>query len=544
MSTQEKMNWKPLIVIILSMVMMYITSFSINVLIGPIVQDLNWSVSGLQMVIVSASLIAGTLMVTAGRLGDKIGKKKVFLIGSIIYTIGLTIVVLAPNSTIFSIAWALIWPFGMVMVIPTSIALIMYFYEGGQRATAFAIYGAVLSIISAIAPVVVGYLASVVSWRIALGLSPAFGVLTIIAAFTLPETEKDSSIKIDILSVFLSVVAFGTFLIATTMASEYGWLMEKRPFEIGGTVIPLGGLSIVPIMYAIAIVLLIIFFKRGAALTAKGETPLLSASILKNIPFSIGMTVQALLYFLIAAVLFTISVFVQSAAGLDSFDTALTTLPISIGVAFTAFGTASLGEKISPKLIVIVGFIIILGGSFLLTQQASVDMTWTSTISGALVFGIGCGLVMAQIATLTMIKVPSSQDGEASGLSETMKEIVGQGFAIAFAGSILFGSVYTNMVDGYEATEELQLSKIDKEAIIIELEDTFMEITPEQEKTWVQEQLPEKTKEAYQEIVNASAEKAFQDTFIIVSIFTLISLVLSFLLPGMKLGASEEKTTA
>ncbi|WP_082795697.1 MFS transporter [Flammeovirga sp. SJP92] len=543
MSTQEKMNWKPLIVIILSMVMMYITSFSINVLIGPIVQELNWSVSGLQMVIVSASLIAGTLMVTAGRLGDKIGKKKVFLVGSIIYTVGLTIVVLAPNSTIFSIAWALIWPFGMVLIIPTSIAIIMYFYEGSQRAMAFGIYGAVLSIVSAVAPVVVGYLASIVSWRIALGLSPAFGVLTIIAAFTLPETEKDPSIKIDIPSVFLSVIAFGTFLIATTMASQYGWLMEKRPFEIGASVIPLGGLSIVPVMYLIAVVLLVIFFKRGASLTAKGETPLLSASILKNIPFTIGMTIQALLYFLIAAVLFTVSVFVQSAAGLDSFDTALTTLPISISVAAAAFFTANLGSKISPKLITIVGFVIVLVGTYLITQQISVDMTPFTTMTGSLVFGTGCGLVMAQIATLTMIKVPSEQDGEASGLSETMKEIVGQGFAIAFAGSILFGAVYSNMVDNYEKIEELQITKEDKEDIIIELEDTFMEITPEQEKVWVNEQLSEKTKEAYQQIVNNSAENAFRHTFWIVSIFTVISLLLSFFLPGMKLGNQEEEVT-
>ena len=191
MSENTKMNWKPLIVIILSMIMMYITSFSINVLIAPIVNDLNWSVSGLQLVMVSASLIAGTLMVTAGRLGDKIGKKKVFLIGSIIYTIGLTIVVLSPSSTIFSIAWAVIWPLGMVMVIPTSVALIMYFYDGAQRATAFGIYGAVLSVVSAVAPLIVGFLANEVGWRVALGLSPLFRVLTIISAFSLPETSKD-----------------------------------------------------------------------------------------------------------------------------------------------------------------------------------------------------------------------------------------------------------------------------------------------------------------------------------------------------------------
>ncbi|MCK5487628.1 MAG: hypothetical protein KAI86_15530, partial [Desulfobacterales bacterium] len=84
MTNSGQASWKPLIVIALSMVMMYITSFSVNVLISVIVTDLKTSVANLQFVIVSASLIAGSLMVTAGRLGDKFGKKKIFLLGVII----------------------------------------------------------------------------------------------------------------------------------------------------------------------------------------------------------------------------------------------------------------------------------------------------------------------------------------------------------------------------------------------------------------------------------------------------------------------------
>ena len=534
MSENEKMNWKPLITIVFSMVMMYITSFSINVLISPIVKELNWSVSGLQLVIVSASLIAGTLMVTAGRLGDKIGKKKVFLIGSIIYTIGLTVVVLSPNSTIFSLGWAVIWPLGMVMIIPTSVALIMYFYEGAQRATAFGIYGAVLAVVSALAPLLVGYLANIVGWRIALALSPLFGVITIISAISLPETTKDKSIKIDLLSVVLSVAAFGLLLITTTMAGNYGWFYEKRPFIIGETEISLFGLSVIPFLYLISIALILLFFKRGASLLKKGEAPLLNAAILKNSSFTVGMIVQALLYFLVAAVIFVLSVFVQSGAKFDSFSTALTTLPASAGVAVFSFFTSSLGKKIAPKWIIIGGFVLVGIGIYLLGNSASIDMKPMTVLTGTLCFGIGCGLVMAQIATVTMMRVKPEQDGEASGLSETLKEIIGQGFAIAFAGSILFGAVYTNMVEGYEQTESLSLSEGEKMEIVVELEDTFAEITEVEEREFVRE-LPEKTKVAYQDIVDNSAEKAFARTMWVINIFVGIALVLSFFLPGDKL---------
>ena len=143
MNQTAKTSWMPLIAIAASMVMMYITSFGVNVLISSIVVDLGTTVATLQLVIVAASLIAGSLMVTAGRLGDKLGKKKIFLTGCILYTIGLVVVVLAPNTTIFALGWGVIWPMGMVLVIPNSIALIMYFYDGPQRALAFGIYGAV-----------------------------------------------------------------------------------------------------------------------------------------------------------------------------------------------------------------------------------------------------------------------------------------------------------------------------------------------------------------------------------------------------------------
>ena len=534
MSTTNKMNWKPLIAIIFSMIMMYITSFSINVLIGPIVQDLNWSVSGLQMVIVAASLVAGTLMVTAGRLGDKIGKKKVFLIGSIIYTIGLTTVVLSPNSFIFSIAWAVIWPLGMVMVIPTSIALIMYFYQGPQRAQAFGIYGAVLMLISALAPLIVGYLASSIGWRIALGLSPAFGIITIIMAFGLPETSKDKDLKIDLLSVVLSVVSFGLLLIATTMASQYGWFFEKRPFMIGESSLPLFGLSIVPFIYLLSVIMLVIFFKRGNTLMAKGQSPLLNAAILKNIPFTIGMMVQALLFFLFAAILFVVSVFVQSVSGFDSFDTALTTLPISAGVAIFSFFTPGLGRKIAPKWIIIAGFVIVLIGSYILRQQVAVEMSPLTMLFGSIIFGVGCGLVMGQIASVTMIKVAPEQNGEASGLSETMKEIIGQGFAIAFAGAVLFGSVYTNMTNEYEKVESIDLSIVEENEIMLELEDTFQSITPAEEQEIIKT-LPEKTQLAYQDIVNTSAVNAFTRTLLILDIFTIICIIFSFFLPNFKM---------
>ncbi|MCK4838516.1 MAG: MFS transporter [Desulfobulbaceae bacterium] len=533
MTNSGQASWKPLIVIALSMVMMYITSFSVNVLISVIVTDLKTSVANLQFVIVSASLIAGSLMVTAGRLGDKFGKKKIFLLGVIIYTVGLTIVVLSPNIAIFTFAWGIIWPLGMVLIIPTSIAMIMYYYKGSQRATAFGIYGAVLSAVSAVAPVVVGALANELGWRIALALSPAAGVVTILFAFTLTETDKDSSVKIDAPSVILSVLAFGTFLITSTMAGQYGWFSQKRPLMLNGDAISLFGLSVVPFLYLVSLVLLIAFLWRGSQLLKRGETPMLDGALLKNIPFTLGMTVQALLYMTIAGVLFSVSVFLQAGVRFDSLQTALTMLPFSVLVAAFSFLTPGLAKWVAPKWIICVGCLVMAAGIWLTGNDASMQMKPMDLLPAMILLGAGGGLIMAQVATVTMSTVPAEMGGAASGVSETAKEIIGQGFAIALAGSVLFGAVYASMANDYSKLEGIQLSAAEHQEVVVQLEDTFQEITEEGENTFIAS-LPQKTREGFKQISINAAEHGLRTALGVMNVVVAIMLLLSLLLPAIK----------
>jgi MFS family permease len=534
MKAPTQASWRPLIAIALSMVMMYITSFSVNVLISAIVTDLKTSVANLQFLIVAASLIAGSLMVTAGRLADKFGKKKIFVLGVIIYTVGLSIVVLSPNVAVFTIAWGIIWPSGMVLIIPTSIAMIMYFYEGSQRAVAFGIYGAILSAVSAIAPVVVGFLADALGWRIALSLSPIVGVFTLLLTLTLPETDKDSGVKIDLPSVFLSVLGFGIFLMTSTLAGQYGWFFQKRSLMLGGEEINLLGLSIAPFLYLLTMVLLIAFFLRGRQLVERNESPLLDGTLFKNIPFTLGMIVQALLYMVIAGVLFAVSVFLQAGVRFDSLQTALTILPFSIVIAAFSLLTPGLGKQIAPKWIISTGCGVMVIGIWMIGNNASIQMTPMDLLPAMLLLGAGGGLVMAQIATVTMSTVTPEQGGAASGLSETAKEVVGQGFAIALAGSVLFGAVYTSMVDDYARLEGIQLSDAEHQQIVVELEDIFQEISEKEEEAFVAS-LPPKTRAGYPQIVNDAAERGLGAALFAMNVGVVIMLVLSLLLPAVKL---------
>ena len=517
-------------IIIGSMIMMYVTSFGVNVLIGSIVQDLQTSVAKVQFVIVSASLIAGSLMVTAGKMGDKFGKKKIFMIGVLIYTIGLTAVVMSPNIEIFSLAWGLIWPSGMVLVIPTSIAIIATIYEGKQRVSAYGIYGAVMAAVAALAPVIVGALANAVNWRVALSISPIVGVITLLASAKLPDMGKDKSVKIDFLSVILSVASFGLFLITTTKAGEYGWLTEKRPFMIGEQAISFGGLSAVPIGYLISAIFMAVFIARGIQLQKKGQTPLLGVAILKNRVFTLGTMIGSLLFLVTAGALFGLSVFLQAGAKFDPLSVALTMLPYSASYAIISFATPGLSTKILPKYIVIAGSAITVGALWWIRESVGVTMQPMDIIAHMIVLGIGMGAVSAQITAVTMSRVSQEENGEASGLSETLKEIIGQGFAVALAGSVLFGAVYSSMASSYEEAESVALSDAERQEIIVELENTFQEITASEEEAWVGK-LPEKTRDSYPQIVTDAAEDGIRSVIDAMNICMLLGLLCAILLP-------------
>ena len=412
-------------------------------------------------------------------------------------------------------------------------AMIMYYYDGSQRAKAFGIYGAVLSAVSAVAPVVVGALANELGWRIALALSPAAGVVTILFAFTLTETDKDSSVKIDAPSVILSVLAFGTFLITSTMAGQYGWFSQKRPLMLNGDAISLFGLSVVPFLYLVSLVLLIAFLWRGSQLLKRGETPMLDGALLKNIPFTLGMTVQALLYMTIAGVLFSVSVFLQAGVRFDSLQTALTMLPFSVLVAAFSFLTPGLAKWVAPKWIICVGCLVMAAGIWLTGNDASMQMKPMDLLPAMILLGAGGGLIMAQVATVTMSTVPAEMGGAASGVSETAKEIIGQGFAIALAGSVLFGAVYASMANDYSKLEGIQLSAAEHQEVVVQLEDTFQEITEEGENTFIAS-LPQKTREGFKQISINAAEHGLRTALGVMNVVVAIMLLLSLLLPAIK----------
>jgi len=291
---------------------------------------------------------------------------------------------------------------------------------------------------------------------------------------------------------------------------------------------------VVPLLYAISAVLLLVFLYRGRQLKNRGDSPLLDASLLKNVPFAIGMTIGALFFLVNAGYIFAVSVYLQAGVRFEGLQTALTTLPFSVVLAILSFATPGLGKKIAPKWIVVAGAVVMGFGIFMAGQLANMNMTPLDLLLPMVLAGAGSGLIMAQYTGITMMTVTPEQSGEASGLSETMKEIIGQGFAIALAGSVLFGAVYGSMVNDYAKLEGETLTKSEHMKIVVELEDTFQAISEEEEATFVAS-LPDKAKKAYQQIVEDAGKKGLNAALATMNVFLIAIVGLALLVPTSKM---------
>lgn len=534
MSDSGFARWLPLVTVCLAMLSLYFLASGINVVIAKVVSDLNTNVGTVQLSLVMASLVSGSLMITAGKLGNKIGKKKTLLIGLIIFFAGTMLALLSPNATLFIFAWGIVWPLGMVLIVPTTVAMVTYYYEGADRAAAFGIYGAVASAAVTLGPLLVGFLAEVVSWRLAMTVSPILTVITVLVALSIPETDKDEGIRIDYPGVFLSFAGMALFLIGMLMAGRYGFVFEKRPFEIGGSVLPLGGLSIVAVLTVISAVLLFAFIRRNFAMIEEGREPLLDPRLFANSVFTAGLLAQTVLYLIIPGIAFMLPLFLQAVNGFSPSETALTMLPGTATMALVAFFTPGLGKKVAPKYIVIAGFFLAFVSTFLIVSGLG-DQTGEIDLRLPLVvFGAGGGLVMSQLANITLSAVKPEETGEASGLSETFKEAIGGGFGVAIISTLSLALWFGAFVDKQAELEGRVLDGEQRAELILQIEDQINDSGSVTTSTYYKNMQPE-TQARFAGMDFASGRDAIATTMWMIRALVIAAILLCMRLPATRL---------
>ncbi|MEO8906446.1 MAG: MFS transporter [Microbacteriaceae bacterium] len=430
---------------------MVLDSTVMNVSISTVVSDLHTTVAAMQATITFYTLTMAAVMLLGAKLGDVWGRRRAFVIGAIVYSVGSLITGLSPNIVFLFVGWAVIEGLGAVLVIPAIAALVADNYTGRGRVTAFAIIGAISGAAVAAGPLIGGLITTYSSWRFVFFGETVVMLVVLLLAHRVADRSRPERIRLDVLSVLLSAAGLVLIVFGMLQSKSWGWVLPIVPPMIGGVPITPLGLSLVPYLIAAGIALVWWFFVRQRHLVAVGRTPLLQISMFSIGQLRSGLGVLSAQYAVTAGLFFMVPIYLQMTLGLDALSTGLRIFPLSIAlILFSVVGTW-LSRRWSPKRIVRVGQLILVASSLFLLASVSTDLKSVAFGVGMFFAGAALGLLASQLANVNMSSVSERESSEVGGLQGVFQNL-GSSLGTALIGSVLIASLGTAFVSGVNSS--------------------------------------------------------------------------------------------
>lgn len=533
-------RWLPLIAVCLTMFIVTIDSTMMNVAISAIVDDLDTTLDAVQAGIAIYSLVMAAFMTAGGKIATIVGTKKAFVVALVIYGIGTTMAAVSQSVQVLVLGWSVIEGLAGAALIPICLSLLIVNYTDKQRAMSFAVMGGVQSSAAALGPIVGGALTTYASWRWGLGGEAVIVLIVLWLARGLVGSPPQPEQKLDIVGVALTALGLGSIVGGTLLAGTYGWWAARRPFEVAGQVIAPFGLSPTPLLIGLGIVLLVVFARWTNRRTKSGLTPLFDLRILRIREYSAGSLVISVMTFCIGGIMFILPLFLQMALDFSAFATGVALLPLSIALLVTSLGTGRLGAKVPPRLLVQAGVVFLGVGVSYYRANVAFDMTAGEMALPFACIGFGLGLILGQINNLTLSAVPQKQSSEASGLTNTVKEL-GRSVGVAIIGSALAAGIYSGVVTNAAEVAHQTISEARSGELAIRLQDATRKYSDEAAfREHVVSKLPKVVQENFREIVRTSVVEGMRSTLAIIIGMTILLLLITTFLQGGRLSEVKQ----
>ncbi len=416
-------KWWTLVAVCTGVFMLLLDITIVNVALPDIQRDLNASLSDLQWVIDAYALTLAALQLTAGSLADRFGRKRLFAIGTLVFTIGSLFCGLAPTVQFLSIARAGQGIGGAIMF-ATALALLSGAFSGKERGTAFAFFGATTGVAVAVGPVLGGVLTSGLSWHWIFWVNIPICVLAI--AVTLRKVEESrnpNAGRPDWIGFATFSAGLGLLVLGLIRGGVDGW-----------------GNGLVVASFVTSAVLLVAFVVSQLL----QKSPMFDLGLLRKPTFVGGLIAAFGVSASVFSVLTYLIIYVQNVLGFSPVQAGFRFLFLS-GMSFVAAIIAGrLTSHVPTKWLISPGFLLAALGLFLMRGvEASADKSqWTHLIPGLILAGIGIGFVNVPLASTAVGVVSPERSGMASGVNSTFRQ-VGIATGIAALGSI-FAHQVTN----------------------------------------------------------------------------------------------------
>jgi MFS family permease len=423
--------------------LMTLDSSVMNVSIAQVAEDVGTTVTGVQTAITLYTLVMACLMVTGGKLGSMLGRRRAFAIGCVIYGCGSLTTALAPNLAVLIFGWSFLEGVGAALIMPAIVALVALNFPKEQRPRAYGLVASAGAIAVAAGPLIGGAVTTYLTWRLVFAGEVVVVIAILALARRMHDEPGESGLRLDRVGVVLSALGLGLIVYGVLRSGEWGWV---RPNPGSPSVF---GLSLTVGLIVAGLVVVRIFFWWEHRVIAAGREPLVDPAMLRNARLVGGLTMFLFQFLLQAGLFFTIPLYLSIALGLSAVQTGVRLLPLSVTLLLAAVGVPRFRPHASPRRVVAVGLSALLAGIVSLVAALEVGADATIVTVPLLLAGLGVGALASQLGAVTVSAVPDEDSAEAGGLQNTASNL-GASLGTALAGSVLIGALTASFIAGIQ----------------------------------------------------------------------------------------------
>ena len=415
-------RWLILFVLIMALFGVSLDNTVLTIALPTLARDLHASTSELQWMVDAYILVFAGMLLLSGALSDRYGRKRMLLIGLVLFGLGSAITPVVQTSGQL-IALRAFMGLGAAFMMPATLSIIGDVFAPAERPTAIAAWASVSALGMVAGPLLGGWLLEHYAWPSVFLVNVPFVLLGIaLTVLFIPESRSPGETPLDLVGAALSVVGLTALIYAIIEAPGRGWDDPVILVSFAVAAVAIGGF---------------------VAWERRIEHPMLDMGLFRDRRFASACLSVTLVFFALNGALFFLTQYLQGVLGLSAFQTGVRFIPIAIGVMGAALVSAKLTRQIGARLTTTIGLLAV-GIGLGLTSQLRADSSDAFLTGIMLVVAAGMGLAMTPSTDMIMSALPAAQFGVGSAVNDTTREI-GGALGVAILGSLFAGSYTSSM---------------------------------------------------------------------------------------------------
>lgn len=502
---------------------MALDSSVMNVSIPVVADDVGTDVTGIQTAITMYTLVMASLMITGGKVGAMIGRKRAFVIGCCIYAAGSFTTAISQSLPMLLFGWSFLEGLGAVLILPAIVALVASNFAREDRPRAYGLLSAAMAIAVAAGPLIGGVFTTYLSWRWVF-IGEVIAIVGILAfSKRIADTPAEEGVRLDVVGTVLSALGLGLIVYGLLRSGTWGFIQPKAGAP--------DWLGLSPAFWLMVGggVALWVFLSWEERMIANGREPLVDPALLKVVHLRSGLLAFFFQFLLLLGLFFLMSLYLTVALGLSAIATGVRLMPMSVMLLAGAVGIPKLLPDVSPRRVARAGFLLMGAGLVLLVVLLDVGsgpeiVTWPLMLAG-----LGAGALASQLGAVTVGAVADERSGEVGGLQNTATNL-GSSIATALAGAVLISALTASILSGLQNNTDIPSSVLESAPVQLAAGVPFIS-DADLETALSSAGVPQATADEIMDLNTEARVRALQVSFGLLALFGVIALLFTGKLP-------------